>query len=676
MRDRSESPTDALSDGADTTPTLPGTPAPHASDQPPTSRTVRTSWTVPTTPPPSVAPALSIEALDHIISALAHPRLLDVDQRAARLQVQLLHNRGMRGAEGIRAWLGHDTPGGWLARPADRAAFPDLERAVDRVLRAVHQGERIVIFGDYDADGMTSCALLTEGLRLVAARSTDRAGAHQERIAPYLPTREDDGRGLNLAAIDALGDQGVTLILTTDCGTANVAEVARAQARGIDVIVTDHHPPHGACADAYALVNPNCAETPGPSGDLAGVGVAFRFVEAMLTRLDLDEDTRVTLLEPLLDLVAIGTIGDVVPLTEQSWMLARAGLRRMRRAPRPGVRALLNIAGVDPSTMTERDISFALAPRLNAASRLGNPRLALDLLLCTVAGEAQALARKLDDLNIERRLRVDTMLAEARGQLVGQQGVLFVVGEEWPTGMLGLVASRLAEEYGVPAFALGRKGADYRGSGRAPEGHDLGRLLEAQASWFSHYGGHRLAAGFTLPAARLDDLRAYVSAAVTASPTSAPTTSAPSIEVRQDHAATNTAEAATTVVTAGPRVVDCVLPLARATLTNAAAVAALAPYGARFPEPCFLCPSVRILRCWRSGADGQTLRMVVEHHRAEYMLYWPRHGAICDDLRMLLSTLPAVDLVFTLGSFASRTSGRAELSLRLVSLHEPGTRPT
>src|SRR5215472_16656508 len=364
------------------------------------------------------------------------------------LQVQLLHNRGIDGRE-CSTFLQAD----WRA---DGPALADLARAVERIQSAVAEGEHIVVFGDYDCDGITSCALLTRSLRLLGGK-----------VTPYIPTREDDGRGLNVEAVQWLAGQGATLLITTDCGTSNVDEALLAQRLGMQVIVTDHHPLHGTTAGALAMLNPQRPDDTSGSRDLAGVGVAFRLAEALAARAGNSELRNQ--LATLLDLVAIGTIADVVPLSRENWALAHAGLERLRTSPSPGIAALVERAGLHPPAISERDVSFSLAPRLNAAGRLGSPRVALDLLLTTDPEEARKLALELDGLNGERQRLTEDVLGAAWEQVTAVSPVppvLIVRGNDWPLGVLGLVAGRLADDCQRPAFVISSSSGESRGSAR------------------------------------------------------------------------------------------------------------------------------------------------------------------------------------------------------------------
>ena len=562
------------------------------------------------------------------------------------LTVQLLHNRGISGAA-VAPFLA----GAWPAT----SDLPHLRRAVERLRTAVRAQEPIVVFGDYDADGMTSCALLLLALRTLGARATS-----------YVPKYDDDGRGLNAEVVESLAEQGTRLIVTTDCGTVNVAEVELARARGMDVIVTDHHPALGEVAAAYALVNPQVGESAPADRALAGVGVAFRVAEALLTptrKADsqgaVDTSTDATTdVESLLDLVAIGTIADLVPMAATNWALARAGLLRLRTAPRPGLRALIDRARLDASALSERDIAFAIAPHLNAAARLGVPDVAVALLTTTDTREAEQLAEQLDTLNQERQRQLDTLLSDARSQALTQRAgetppapVVIVRGDRWPLGLLGLVASRLVDEFGVPAIAVSREEALTRGSGRAPAGYDLGAALAEQSAVFRRFGGHARAAGFTVPNERLEPMLARLSATIAAGRA-----------LPAGGAAGETGRATVQV--------DCRLQLTRLISENIEAVRALEPFGPEFAEPVFIARQVRIVRCRRSGPDGRTLRLVFRDGSAERDALWPRRGALCDVLRPLLGTLPALDVIYTLGVDRRPGSGERIRVPRVLALAE------
>lgn len=573
------------------------------------------------------------------------------------LQVQLLHNRQVRGSDAVHSFMQAD----WRAPDPP---IRDLDHAVARIQHAIEHGEHIIVFGDYDCDGLTSCALLTATLRSLGAR-----------VEPYVPLREDDGRGLNMDAVSTLAAHGASLIITTDCGSANVQETELARTLGIDVIVTDHHPPHGPLPLAYAVVNPRQADDHSHNKDLAGVGVAFRLAERLL-RTVLPEDESTTTLTRLLDLVAIGTIGDVVPLSPENWALAHAGLQQLNHAPRAGLRALIHSANQRAGEITARDISFSIAPRLNAAGRLGQPLLAVELLTTDDPAEAEAIAAQLETLNQKRQVATETVLVEARRQVSGHPlPVLIAQGDEWPFGVLGLVAGRLSEDHHLPAFVISHANGECRGSGRAPQGLDLGSVLATRPEFFRRFGGHAQAVGFTLATEDLAEFLAFLLAHFSANhpgqwmPPSAPSTGdSKQTEQQSDPEQSSSPAEATTRTHDIPLTIDCRLPLRRVVPDVAAALNELAPFGQGFEEPVFVCTDVRIVRCWPSGAEGRNLRLVLREGNVERVALWPRQGFRCDDLRRQLPHLPSQDIAYTIQSYRNRYNDTIEVVPRIIAL--------
>lgn len=553
------------------------------------------------------------------------------------LQAQLLANRGVRGVTAARDLLNAD----WRAS----GPLPDQDAAVARLARALTDDEAIIVYGDHDCDGITSCALFTLALRALGAR-----------VTPYIPLRDDDGRGLNDEAVRQLATGGARLIVTTDCGTANVAEVALAHTLGMDVIVTDHHPIHGETPADCPLVNPWRAEERSTRDDLSGAGVAFRLAEALLR--DQAPDRADAILDSLLDLAATGIIGDIVPLTRECWALARAGLERMRANPRPGLRALLERANVAWRQLTERDITFVIAPRLNAAARLGEPVIALDLLLCDDDAIAEDLAARLETLNQDRQRLTEEMMREAQALvesgLAGGDGappaLVSATGDGWLFGMLGLVASRLAERYNCPAVVISRDGDEARGSARAPDGYNLGDALAERAEVFRRFGGHARAAGFTLPVAAVDSLLA---------------------DLRQRLAGQAAALAAARASGGDPLVVDLRLPLNRLVPRIYHEQQKLAPFGPSFSPPAYIALGVKLLGCWRSGAEGRNLRLRVRDSTGEKVFFWARQGDLYETLRPPLNNMPMLDLIFTLDAFI-RPAGELDLLPRITGLRIVG----
>jgi single-stranded-DNA-specific exonuclease len=394
----------------------------------------------------------------------------------------LLARRGVRSPAEVEAWFGEP-----LAGLHDPRLLPDAAAAHDRLRLARDRGEPVQVFGDFDADGLTGLAILTIALR--------RFGL---TVLPYVPSRLEEGHGLSQAAIDAAVAAGAPLIVTVDCGSTSGAEIASARARGLDVIVTDHHRVPSVLPPALAVVNPQRADSAYPERRLAGSGVAFKMAQLLLTDLPGGPESALE----LADLATIGSVADVAPMVGENRAIARIGLERIRTHPRPGVAALLDRARIAPASADLESISFALAPRLNAAGRMGEALQAAQLLLAEDADEAARHADALEGANLARRDLTRTVVAEARERLVGSGDAANVVHGPWPVGIVGLVAARLLEETGRPSVVGAELGDAIRASCRSDGALDLGAALERCGDLFVRHGGHAGAAGFEVAAER------------------------------------------------------------------------------------------------------------------------------------------------------------------------------
>jgi single-stranded-DNA-specific exonuclease len=416
-----------------------------------------------------------------------------------QLVMQVLWARGYRSAEDVAAFFACD------ATNADPFALPDMTVAVERILRAIHADEKIAVYGDYDCDGVTSCALLMQVLT-----------AFKARAQVYIPDRFEEGYGLHADALDKLKADGVSLVITVDCGARANAEALHARAIGLDLIVTDHHAlEHGDLPDAIAVINPTRADPANryPFRSLAGVGVAFRLAQALLTAayaetgVEVDCDD-----ESLLDLVAIGTVADVAQLVGENRALVQAGLQRINTQPRVGVRYLAASAGARVGTVTSQTIGFAMGPRLNAAGRIEHARDAYQLLITTSESEAAEIVQRLNERNEQRQRATDgvTRSAEARAIADGQTDVplLFAASEDYSSGVIGLAAARLVERFYKPAVVVATHMGEARGSCRSVDGFNITAALDQCKDLLARHGGHAAAAGFTTPAVSLEPLRA------------------------------------------------------------------------------------------------------------------------------------------------------------------------
>jgi single-stranded-DNA-specific exonuclease len=382
----------------------------------------------------------------------------------------------------------------------------DLDRAIDRILVASKNGEKVAVFGDYDVDGITSAAILIGLVRALGLSVVARAA------------KRSSGYGFSPADAAFFVEQGCTLVLTGDCGTSDVESLAFCRSRGVDVIVIDHHHVPTGESQAFALLNSHRQDDAFPFKGLASCGVAFYLAAAVRSRLRAEGNGKGDNIDPRswLDLVALGTIADLVPLTDENRILVAAGLRELAGMRRPGITALAAVAGLAPGPLGTTDVSFRLAPRLNAAGRLGDAQLALDLLLSSDASEANGLAAKLDDLNRERQRIQERIWSEADAAAAEYAGepALVLGAEGWHQGVVGIVAAKLVDKYRKPVVIIGFNEGQGRGSARTLGGFDLYQALVQCREYLSVFGGHPMAAGVALSQENLADFRAaFVAAA-------------------------------------------------------------------------------------------------------------------------------------------------------------------
>jgi single-stranded-DNA-specific exonuclease len=404
-----------------------------------------------------------------------------------KLVARVLENRGIGSSKEAQVFLG-----GKEATFGDKALLPQFGDAVALLRRAINEGRKIAVYGDFDVDGITSTAILTDALR-------DLGGD----ALPYIPHREREGYGLNVRAIDSLADRGVGVLVTCDCGTSSLLEVERARAAGMEVVILDHHLPPSQLPEANALVNPKMRDNRYAFADYCTAGLALRMAEALYEAM-----RRPFPEERFVELSALGTVADMVPLLGENREIVRRGLNAISRTERPGLRALIEVAGFKPKDVTSETIAFSLAPRLNAAGRLADARLALDLLLTHEEGTAITLAETIDVLNRERQ-RMTRESQDMARELVDPQpdASLLLVGHEgFHQGIIGLVASRLVETFGRPAVVYQRGESESRGSCRSITEYDITGGLRACGDLFERYGGHRQAGGFTIRNDRLEAL--------------------------------------------------------------------------------------------------------------------------------------------------------------------------
>ena len=506
-------------------------------------------------------------------------RPLDKERAAAFAQTygvpfflaMLMNIRGLDDAAHLREFLGEGEP------LSDPFLLKDMDKAAARITRAVDNMEKIAVYGDYDADGVTSTAMLYSYLE---TRGAD--------VIFYIPQREGEGYGMNIGAVEYLKEQGVSLIVTVDNGISSVQEVARANELGIDVVVTDHHRPQEILPDAVAVVDAYRPDDTSPYKHFSGVGIAFKLLMALEDGAGDVED----LLEAYSDLAAIGTIGDIVPLTGENRTLIRAGLERLSQSDRPGVQALLENAGIAGKALTSTNVAFTLVPRINATGRMGAPERAVRLLISGYEEEAEVLSEEICADNEERR-RVEAEIAEAAFADIEAKGymkdrVVVVDGENWHHGVIGIVASRVTERCGKPCMIISRGETEARGSGRSIEGFSLFEAICACGDLLIKFGGHPMAAGITLKPENIEAFRKRIN----------------------QYAAEHFPQMPTQTVT-----LDCKLNPAALSVSMAQSLTQLEPFGNGNPQPAFGLFNMEISNVTPVGGGGH-LRLTLEKNGA------------------------------------------------------------
>jgi single-stranded-DNA-specific exonuclease len=508
-------------------------------------------------------PPVPPEHIKRISSELPHLGL-------TALSIQVLANRGFVEPDGIQEFV----------NPPDISKFPDptlltgMSEAVARIQAAIQSGECIVVYGDFDADGVTSTALLTLALRHFGAQ-----------VEPYVPNRVAEGYGLNAKAVQEIASKGTRLLITVDCGISGREEVAEATRAGMDVIVTDHHHLPSDLPEASACINPKqkvqgceCYE------DLAGVGVAYQLVRALVKRMGKPQGLRNL---DLLGLVAIGTVADIVPLKGANRSLVSQGLAALPYHSLPGLRTMLEFAHVDVKNIDTERIGYTIGPRLNAAGRMDDARVAYRLLMTEDPREARELAQKLEAQNRRRQAVMNSVVDQAkdRARRLDESVKLILVSDpNWPSGVVGLVAGRLAEEFGRPVLVLEEGPEESRGSARSGPHFNIVEALGEMKDILVKYGGHSAAAGFTVKTANIKELNDRLCRIAS--------------ERLEDHHLRPT------------HMADASITMADVTDGTLDSLNRLAPFGAGNPSPVFMAKDVRVLSVTPMG-DGGHLKLML-----------------------------------------------------------------
>jgi single-stranded-DNA-specific exonuclease len=524
------------------------------------------------------------------------------------LVADLMVQRGIENTSDAEAFLRAD-----LMDLEDPNLLKDMEKAVERIIRGMEENEKIVVYGDYDVDGITSICVLVGVLASLGAN-----------VDYYIPDRVDEGYGMNSEAVRSIAKDGASLLITVDCGITAFLEVQLAESLGMDVIVTDHHEPHGELPSAVAVINPKRHDESYPFRDLAGVGVAYKLAQALLMTVKGTPEA-LTPADRLLDLVALGTIADVSPLVGENRVFAKQGLAKINRTENLGLRSLIQVCGLRDRMITAGTVGFVLAPRLNAAGRIGDASLCVELLLTDSPERAMAIAKFLDNVNSERQ-EMEMKIFEEASSMVKTCGgqpidsVLVLANERWHPGVIGIVASRLVEEFNRPTILISLDGDEGRGSGRSIPEFDLYKALSLCSDALLGFGGHKYAAGIAVSRHAIDGFREEINEVGRS--VLSEDDFLPKVFCHQE------------------------LALDEIDLDVAKGIAMLAPFGVANPTPMFLSTGV-VLKEYRGvGAGGRHLKLRLSQSGRE-------HDGIGFDLGHLTSQMyshrvTAIDIIYTI----------------------------
>jgi len=537
------------------------------------------------------------------------------------LMAAVLRNRGVATEPAIRDFLRPS-----LDRLYDPSSLPDIEPAVARLVRAVRNHEHVLVHGDYDVDGITACALMTRFLSTVGVQ-----------VSYYIPHRIKDQYGMSPQAVSQATEKGIGLIVAVDCGVTAHEAIEIAHSGGADVIVIDHHEPGPQLPEGALIIDPKRSDSQYPESELAAVGLCFKVASAVCEMLEVSQ---VSLQRAFLDLVALGTIADMVPLRGENRLMAASGLKLLPQTRKVGLAALLDICGLD-SQITARDVSYRIAPRLNAVGRLADANEAVELLLTDDEVQARRLALYLDSLNRERQDEQERVYQEARETIdeseeLQQAPALVLDSESWHIGVVGIVASHLLERYHRPAMVLVHEGDQARGSARSVEGFDIAEALQICSDLLVKHGGHAAAAGLTIQRENLPAFRQRMNDLVTE------------------------------VLGSGgwrPRLrADAEVDLAEIDESLLEDLQALEPCGQDNPQPRFVSRNVEVTSCRCVGSQERHLKLQVISENG----HWDCIGFGLAKAGGWIRTGHQIDLCFT--PEFNEYMGTRELQLRLESV--------
>lgn len=514
------------------------------------------------------------------------------------LLAQLLYNRGITSPTQIEPFLTADE-----RLLHDPFQLPDMEMAVARVYRALLSGEAIAIYGDFDADGITATTLLVEGLSALGGY-----------VIPYIPHRADEGYGINNAALERLAKQGINLVVTVDCGITAIEEVEVAKQLGLDIVITDHHTVPVQIPSAIAVIDSKRADSLYPFPELAGVGVAYKLLQALYQSIGRESD-----IDAYLDLVALGTVADMVSLLGENRHLVKKGLEVLHNTKRPGLVEIARCAGVPISSVDSETISWVLAPRINAAGRLDHAGIGFHLLTTNSSDEAKRLAGLLERKNTDRKSLTEEMLLRAREKISAtdtDSPLLMVGGEDFHSGVVGIVAGRLVDEFFRPVIVYERGREWSRGSARSIPNFDVVAAMSDCSDLLSRFGGHPMAAGFTIATENIDLFKARM------------------VEIASRQIASFEIRHLISI--------DADVPVSSLRGNTYRMIQQLAPFGNGNPYPVFIARDVKVGEYRRVGSGGEHLKLrLIDNGTA-----WNGIGFKMGHL--FTEVVPSIDIVFNL----------------------------
>jgi single-stranded-DNA-specific exonuclease len=537
------------------------------------------------------------------------------------LVVQLLYNRQMRAKDEVQAFLSRSFG------PDNPFRLKGMNEAVTRLRHAIRGGEAIAVYGDYDVDGVTAAALLVPTLRALGA-------AH---VVPYIPNRMEEGYGLNEPALAELAGQGIKVVITVDCGVRSVDEVEYANGLGLDLIITDHHAVGEKLPPAVAVIDARREDDRYPFKHLAGVGLAFKLAQALLRaerQLSVSQATALPQEEDWLDLVALGTVADLAPLIGENRALVSRGIDKLNEARRVGIGAMLKEARLTPGQVDAGKIGFVLGPRLNAAGRLDDAVASYNLLTTSSVDEAAALAEQLGAQNRERQRLMYEMVERAREEVrvLGDERIYVLASPAYMTGIAGLVASRITEEFYRPSLVIALEEKYGKGSARSIPGFHITHALDECDRLLEKHGGHAAAAGFTIEKDNIVGLRS---------------------QLRDIAHRELDADDLVPVLE-----IDAALPLTQANWENLGLVEALQPFGARNPHPTFVSYDVRVRDARSIGSEGRSLKLKLSDGTAVWDAFAFRQGLQPDQVPR------RIDVVYTMQSDVWNNKKRMRLVVK------------